>query len=232
MISRVAAAALVAIAAGCVLVVSPDEYGDRCRFTGETSQCGACLVERCRAEIDSACGDEATLAAVESCAGARDCAAITAPATNGPVSSCLATRCGAVCKTLAGPSPTRCREPATGVGATCTCTHAGPTNDTICDAKVYPSTICCAPAGWPADGLTCACEAVACVGTSDGCSCGLSGSTPENSTCRTGFCCADQEGCRCRAQPCYDFETPVSSCSIDVVACKRGQVRVESCSLR
>jgi hypothetical protein len=235
LVLRVAAFAL--LATGCVLVVAPDRFGDRCRFAGETSQCGACLVEHCRAEIDGACGDDATLAAVESCAEAHDCAAATAAtaataAGTSAVSSCLARSCAAVCRTLAGPSTTACREPATGVGATCTCTHAAPTNDVICDTKAYPSTLCCAPAGWPAEGLTCTCDAMTCVGTSDGCSCGLLASAPDNPTCRTGFCCVDKEACRCRAKPCYDFETPVPSCSIDVVSCKLGQVRVESCSLR
>ena len=233
----------------CVLVVSPKRYGDHCVFVGATtSQCGACLAQRCRAEIDTACTDEVTLAAVESCADKLDCTALATPAVaRTPVATCLATRCGAVCRSLTGASLTSCTEPSLSEGHACKCTGGAATNDFVCDPNAYPDTICCAPAtGWPAEGVACTCAPLACTDTKDGCACRLTTIAPSNPTCgggggadAGGACCVDQETCSCRATDCYDFETRVAHCGVDTIGaaqpsrgCANGQVRVERCSRR
>ena len=229
-----------------MLVVSPKRYGDHCVFVGATtSQCGECLAQRCRAEIDTACTDDVALAAVESCAAKHDCAAMTTPAVAGTaVAACLATSCGAVCRTLTGTSQTACTEPSLSNGTACKCSTGGAsTNDFVCDPQSYPDTICCAPKGWPAEGLACTCAPLACTDTTDGCACTLTTIAPSSPTCgggdAGGACCVDQEKCACRAMGCYALEQRVARCRVEPigsagpsVGCANGQVRVTSCSLR
>jgi hypothetical protein len=229
-----------------VLVVSPNRYGDHCRFAGATtSQCGECLAQRCRVEIDTACNDDVTLAALESCADKHDCNALaTPPVAGSAVATCLAASCGAVCLTLAGTSQTSCTEPSLSEGHACKCTGGASTNDFVCDPQAYPDTICCAPmTGWPAEGVACTCAPLACTDTSDGCACGLTTIAPSSPTCgggdAGGACCVDQERCVCRAGGCYESETRVARCAVETIGavvpsrgCAKGQVRVESCSLR
>lgn len=231
MISRVAAIAL--LSTGCILVVSPERYGDHCRFAGVTSQCGACLVQHCTTEIDAACVDDATIAAVESCTERHDCTAITALApAGGSVTACLAASCSAVCRTLPGTSLTVCSEPSLSEGTACKCTSGASTNDFACDPNVYPATICCAPAGWPSEGQACTCAQLACTATTDGCACGITTIAPSNPLCTGVICCADQEKCVCGARACYAFEKKVDACVLKEILCAKGQVKVESCSVR
>jgi hypothetical protein len=233
-------AALALLSTGCILVVSPERYGDHCRFAGATtSQCGACLAQHCQGEIDSECGDDAALAAVESCAVRHDCGAISAaPLASGAAGSCLAGKCGGVCRTLTGTSQTACSEPSLSEGTACTCTSGSTTNDFVCDARAYPSTICCAPKGWPAVGLTCTCSPLDCNPTNDGCACDRLTIAPTGSTCRGDTCCVDQDRCVCRAATatpsggCYAGETRVDRCTIDVIECAPGQIKVDSCAVR
>jgi hypothetical protein len=230
--SRIAAIAL--LSTGCILVVSPTHHGDHCRFAGVASQCGACLAQHCTAEIDSVCEDIRTMAAIDSCAEKHDCSALDALApAQGVVSVCLAKNCGGVCRTLTGAPQTSCSEPSLSEGTACKCTGSASTNDFLCDPKVYPGTICCAPAvGWPSEGQACTCAQLACNATTDGCACGITTIAPSNPTCTGGTCCADQEKCGCGARACYDSEKKVDACVLDVITCAKGQVRVESCSVR
>jgi hypothetical protein len=236
-ISRIAAIAL--LSTGCILVVSPERYGDHCRFAGVPSQCGACLAQKCTTEIDAVCDDSRTMAAIDSCAEKYDCSALEALApADGVVSVCVAKNCGAVCRTLAGKSLTACSEPSLSEGTACKCTVGPSTNDFACDPKVYPDTICCRPAvGWPSDGQACTCAPLACNPTTDGCACGITTIAPSNPTCTGGTCCVDrvdQEKCSCRATGCFDTETKVDMCAINIkeIGCAKGQVKVESCSVR
>lgn len=226
------ATSLVFFCSGCVLFVSPSGQGPHCLFAGENTQCGACLVERCRVPIDDACADAETLTALERCADGRDCGALTARETVSPAAACALTNCRGVCRTLSGTSRTACDEAPLARGAACSCKLAAPGNDFLCDRAAYPASRCCAPRGWPAEGLTCQCNTFNCFSTSDGCACSLVSSLTGDSVCRAAFCCVEGNTCRCRSRPCYDFEKPVPGCSIDAVGCDEGQISVESCSVR
>jgi hypothetical protein len=214
---------------GCILAVSPETYGDRCRFAGEGTQCGSCVRTACQAEVNAECDGDA-LRAVESCAARHDASCGTIP--DGPLAACVKTRCAGVCTVLAGTSETHCEEPPLGAGSACTCTQGGVANDAVCDSAAYPQTICCAPKGWPAPGLACSCRPVSCNATTDGCFCSLVTNTPVQSACSGFACCAERDACTCRAKGCYPFETQVPTCDVTVLGCADGQVRVASCSVR
>lgn len=234
---RIVAIALSLLVVGCVLVVSPETYGDRCRFAGdETSQCGRCIAERCRAEVDACCRDSACdgmMRTLDACSDAHgpDCAALGASDTD--LGRCVARACAAVCVALTGASLTSCREPRLGEGSACTCEGASTAgNDFICSEAAYPDTICCAPPGWPSPGLACSCMPLSCTPSPDGCFCLLADFTPKSRACEGVTCCADQDTCTCRGRACYPSEHPVPTCDIEAAGCKKGQQRVDSCSAR
>jgi hypothetical protein len=235
----------------CVLLVAPATYGDRCKFDGEDTACGRCLRDRCQPAIDGCCKDgscSATLGALEGCA-LRDAAACDELASRKggagndlAVGMCATTLCAAVCRSFSGASDTKCSESAFGRGATCSCmTASGAGNDFECSPATYPGTVCCAPDGWPATGLECSCLPLGCHPIPEGCSCSLVDTPPEQSECTATTCCVsnvDPDECVCRPT-CFDNETRVASCSVTaqkatgpVIGCKKGQKRVESCSIR
>ena len=231
------------IVAGCALVVHPETFGSTCRFSGDDSECGACVAARCQPLVDGCCRDEAcstTLAALEGCARSGDgrCDALKADRTSAVSSqanlaSCVATRCSGRCASKAerSQSLTRCTESARSVGRACRCALSESPNDFECSAIEQPGSVCCAPAGWPAEGLECTCFPLDCVPSLSGCVCSLEDRTPEVSTCSGGICCAAPGGCHCRASACEPSQTRVASCSAREALCPDGQLRVERCSL-
>jgi hypothetical protein len=223
----------------CILIVSPERFGDTCRFSGEETQCGACLVDHCRAELDECCRDDQcdpTLRAVEACATRHDasCSAIARDAARFPIARCAAQRCGGVCVALQGTPLTRCEEPTLAEGAACVCLYdeSGGGNDFVCGTAAYAQTLCCAPKGWPAAGLECACLPIDCSPTREGCSCNRIKNAPEQSACAGAICCAETDSCTCGSRPCFAFETPVATCTLAAIACPKDQIRLESCSQR
>ncbi|MBX3188814.1 MAG: hypothetical protein KF819_17480 [Labilithrix sp.] len=242
-----ATVALGLLLASCVLAVSPDTYGEHCRFAAETTPCGACLRERCEAAIDACCGD-ATCGAmpdVDRCSrGEADaCEALAARASSSDVrerdaGACMTARCAAVCRTFAGTSATTCSEPAGGRGATCSCKVAsGAANDFDCSPSTFVGTVCCAPLSWPADGQECTCQPLGCSATPEGCFCQLSFTPPESQSCQADKCCQsdDSDQCACRGR-CFEREHEVPRCAAlpleTGAGCRAGQKRVESCSIR
>jgi hypothetical protein len=229
---------LLLLLAGCVVFVTPETYGSECRFTGETSQCGACVAAQCRAEIDQCCGDERceeTMRSLDGCAERRDGACVELASSDTNLGRCVARACGAVCQPLTGVSRTTCREPRLGEGAVCTCESSLQTsNDHVCSTAAYPETLCCAPKGWPAAGLACSCRALECTPTADGCFCRLVDFAPKSRACSAAHCCKDPDGnaCTCGAEPCKGFQTEVPSCEIAEMACAEGQERRDACSAR
>lgn len=250
-------AALVAagfVAASCVLVVSPATYGGRCKFEGEDTACGQCLRDRCQPAVDACCTDDActpTLGVLESCITRKDASCDDLASRkargghDGDLATCATTTCGAVCRSFTGKSQTECKEPAFGRGATCACRPAPSAgNDFECSSETYPGRVCCAPEGWPADGLECTCQPLGCHPIPNGCSCALVDTPPEITRCgdqTLTTCCAskvDHDQCVCR-DSCFDNERLVPSCSVTtqdangvVIGCKKGQHRVASCTIR
>jgi hypothetical protein len=244
--------ALGALLGGCILLVSPREYGTQCRFAGADSECGACVVARCQTDVDTCCGADAcssTLGSLEACASNHDqsCGRLapasstsTDPATAG-LRTCIARGCSAECQAFAGTSETTCKELPLAPGASCSCTtkSSAGANDYACSAAVFPSTRCCAPNGWPAPGLECTCKHVECIGTPGGCFCSLVDHMPDQETCggTDGLtCCASTSTtkdaqCTCGTRACFIDEVEVTSCSSEVMGCGL-QRRVESCSSR
>ncbi|MDB4941968.1 MAG: hypothetical protein JWP97_1502 [Labilithrix sp.] len=225
---------------GCIVAVDPALYGSTCRFEGEDTQCGACVVAHCQAEVDTCCRDascEPTAVALDGCAARGDegCGVLRADVDRFAVAKCITEACGEVCVTRAGTSVTSCKEPLLAPGAACACqvpTAASPANDVVCNGKAYPDALCCAPDGWPGAGLECTCRPLACSSTKDGCFCLLTNSVGDQSTCETSSCCSYHDQCSCEPRVCDVRETAVSSCSVTTVSCPEGQTRVASCSIR
>ncbi len=223
---------------GCVLLVSPERFGDTCHFSGEQTQCGACIVERCQSAVDACCKDDAcaaTLGAVESCASRRDdaCTTIVNDASRFAIAACVTEKCGGVCVALHGSPQTSCKSPVPDDSAACACTYGSGTNDDqLCGSAAYPQTLCCAPRGWPAVGLGCTCRPVECNPTSDGCFCLTVDTTPSQRECAGAICCAEDDTCSCGSTPCLMFQTQVPRCNLAALACRSGQMRVDTCSVR
>lgn len=226
---------LIATLVGCIFVVSPEEYGTVCRFQGEETQCGACVAAKCRREIDDCCRDAScddVMASLDRCTASHGEECVSLKNSQAPLSSCVARECGPQCERLTGQSTTSCREPRLGEGSACTCTSGDDVNDVVCNPRVFPQTICCAPEAWPATGLECKCEALDCRASPDGCFCKLADFTPKQRTCEAVHCCVSEDVCRCTSEQCSGFERPVTSCSIAELGCAKGQKRVDSCSAR
>lgn len=228
----------------CILAVSdlPDP-GPHCTFAGTSSQCGACIKAHCQDAVDACCGAMScapVLSKLESCTTRHDASCNifgsrppTSPSQGVALAQCVHSACSAACATLGGVSQTACHEQLLGEGTTCSCqVDPANANDFICSEGTYPRTLCCAPAGWPAPGLECACRPLGCDPTSDGCYCDLVDYGPTERKCAGQTCCADQDSCTCRAGSCFSFETQVPACDIQAVTCAQGQHRVASCSVR
>jgi hypothetical protein len=244
--------ALAALLGGCILLVSPREYGSQCRFAGAQSECGACVVARCQAEVDTCCSDsqcDGTLTALDECASKHDpsCTQLGSKADSPSdgasigLRQCISRGCAAECQPFRGTSETSCKELPLAPGASCSCTTQSPsgTNDYTCATAVFPNTRCCAPNSWPAPGLECTCKHVQCIATATGCFCSLVDYTPDQETCggTAGLtCCAStatakDAQCTCGTRACFIDEVAVPSCSAEVMGCGM-QRRVDSCSSR
>jgi hypothetical protein len=59
-------------ATACILLVGDDEYGDRCTFKGEDTECGKCIAKSCQSTINACCDDYlcrgTTMTALDQCA--------------------------------------------------------------------------------------------------------------------------------------------------------------------
>jgi hypothetical protein len=235
---RVRAIAGVGLAAGvasCILFVSPPEGGSRCTFQGEETACGACLVASCQDAINAACFDDSILSPMEECASDGDQACELIPASE--VATCLANKCGALCYEMIGQSETHCTDSAEAPGAACSCRFETPTTTLDCSTATYPGTKCCAPAGWPAPGLECTCNPIACSprSTGDGCGCTLTTGVRAAAarTCSGINCCALGNSCVCSSAPCEGLDTrQVCDCDVGAVGCPPGTMALPSCSVR
>ena len=138
------------------------------------------------------------------------------------------------CEPLTGVSQTRCNEPLLAEGTACRCEDAPSSgaNDHLCSEQIYPNTLCCAPSGWPAPALECACQPIGCTPTSGGCICSRVDYAPAASECGGTFCCAAADNCRCSDVPCESWQTQVPLCTIAVLDCAANQDHVTSCSIR
>jgi hypothetical protein len=238
---RALVVALGSVTASCILFVSPEPGGAHCRFAGEDTACGKCIAFTCQEAVDRTCvARPDTLARLDACASRRDssCDALRADrssAETAELASCVTTRCAGSCAEAVGTSLTRCAPEPYGDGRQCACSvSSDKANDFACAEAVQPGTICCAAAGWPAEGLSCRCHVFDCNpnSTGTGCFCSLSAYTSGSPLCEGVGCCANGNQCRCGGRACSGDDRPVTSCTRDVVACGEGQVRVESCSIR
>jgi len=188
------------LGAGCVLFVPEAHVGDHCAFDGADTDCGACMRAFCTDPIDAACGDPAALKDVippmEACAARGDASCDTVPASD--VATCMRARCAAVCYARVGASATHCTDAFLAPSLACTCDTSGPPNDLRCASAAYPRATCCAPVGWPAPGLECACAAILCAPLTDGCNCVLTDNldAANASECHGLHCCASEDHCQ------------------------------------
>jgi hypothetical protein len=242
-VRRLVALTLIFPLSSCVFLISTPDSADHCSFAGKGSWCGACVAAQCQSEVDHCCGDGAcasTLSLLETCTTAHDASCSDLKQGTGAggaaaaLSGCVATHCRGSCEPLSGVSQTSCQEPYAGQGTLCSCQYGTALNDQACSSALYPDTICCAPKGWPAPGQQCACEPIGCNPTADGCICSRVDYSFSDLAreCGGQYCCAAADNCRCGTTPCESWQTPVASCSIDVITCADNQVLVSSCSVR
>lgn len=235
------ACALATSLVGCVLLVSPKRFGEHCRFDGEETPCGQCIRTRCEADVDGCCSAgacDATFSALETCTAGdvTKCDAVAALRTSTETATaalgrCLDERCRSECSAPSARSKTKCVASSFGQGQTCSCTLSTTPNDAACGEATLPQAICCAPEGWPADGLRCSCRAPSCGASNDGCRCLLTDGPSEGDTCSAKTCCARNDVCSCSALACLAGERTVAKCSRDELACGPGFVRVTSCAV-
>jgi hypothetical protein len=223
---------LLASTMGCILLVTPEEHGEHCQVRGSETDCGRCLEKRCRTELDDACFDDAVLGPTEECAvsGNEACDRLVASA----LTTCVRSRCDALCYARSGTSVTRCTESFVSAGLACSCEVSNAPNDLACNPEKYPRTLCCAPSGWPGPALDCSCNAVSCVALSNGCICTLTDNLDERTadTCPGKHCCAIDDRCQCGDNPCQGQTREVPSCNRAELRCPNGQHAVDSCSIR
>lgn len=215
-----------------MLVVSPEPGGEHCAFRADVTECGVCLASRCVEEIDSACFDDEVLTALETCAVRGDVACEHLPPSS--LTTCLQQKCAAWCSSREGTSLTQCEDSLFGPGLACSCRLNDTPNNFACSSALYTRSICCAPPGWPGPALSCTCEAVACVPSTDGCICTLSEDLgPETaSQCPGVHCCAVEDRCQCRTRACSGGEREVAVCNKAALQCPPGRHEVPSCSIR
>ncbi len=217
---------------GCILFVSPADTGDHCTFRGESTACGVCLLAHCEAAINASCSSAAVLGVMEQCASAGDDACNRIPASD--LATCLKSECAPVCYAKTGTSQTRCTDSFVSPGLACSCQTSSAPNDLACTKDTYPRTRCCAPSSWPGPALECACNAVVCVPTSDGCNCILGDNLDSNTAveCKGPHCCAVDDRCQCRQRACGSGEREVTACNLSELACPSGTAEVSACSIR
>lgn len=238
---RVALVAAVASLAGCILLVSPRDYGEHCKFGGEATACGQCIAQSCQAVVDTCCRNDSCtpgLNLVEHCASGEQtpCELLQSDlqATDPhrvELARCVSTQCAATCK---GEAPTtnitKCSSSSFGLGNTCSCSVTADPNGVACSEAAFPLTRCCAPQTWPAAGQKCTCEILACTSTTDGCACLLYDGPAESSMCTDAICCLDHDSCRCGSKPCGSSSTQVPSCNLAAMECPPAQKHVASCT--
>lgn len=224
----------------CVLFVSPDTFGDHCRFANASTPCGQCIVTRCQTDVDACCTDDAcngeTLSNLETCAGGdvatcdrlATLKSAAAPSRVG-IARCVDERCRADCSSPSSRTNTKCTLSSFGKGESCSCVVSATPNDVQCSEASVPDSICCAPPGWPAESLRCTCKAVSCSPTGDGCRCLLIDAPSEGKTCTGTKCCQNDDICTCGTAACIPPEKPVTSCGRPTIGCANGLTRVSSC---
>jgi hypothetical protein len=227
--------------AGCILFVSPGEYGGACRFGAADSACTACVRDKCQPSVDACCTDDAcgpSLTLLDACASGdpKACQSLnldaqSTVATKAALGQCVAAQCRSACPVGSTKSRTKCDTPLFGGQKTCSCTISAESNDTVCSAAAFPDTICCAADGWPGPSLRCSCLTLGCAPSQTGCLCGLFDSSSDEHTCTATYCCASKDVCACGSTPCESGETRVATCDLGAVTCPVGQSRVDSCSV-
>jgi hypothetical protein len=232
---------------GCILLVPQEDYSTTCHFTGMDTECGACIASHCQLEVNACCSDPtctaagSTLPLVESCAtgDAGSCTVIpddiqAAARSRQNLARCAYDKCNATCAAAAATSSTNCSLGAFGLGKTCMCTVETPTNKVACSKAKFPGTKCCAPKGYPATGLECTCDVIACVAIGATCDCNLYDSqTGSKEECGGGdlHCCRLYDNCMCSAQPCDSTTTEVTKCDLSVIDCPVNFTEISSCAV-
>lgn len=246
--TRVMLASLVSLAlVSCVLVVdAPKDFAEHCQFAGRDTECGKCLEQRCQTQVDACCDGSwcaGLIDTIEGCATASDdrCAQVHAAAA-GPeddrkrLALCASDLCRGVCERAPATSSSRCGETKFSQATACVCSPGSPqlpANKYVCDGVVFPEARCCASPSWPAAGNQCACLAVSCTPSRDGCACALSDAYDARATseCTGKICCQGESVCRCGADPCGLREKAVDSCNVLTTPCTERSVPIASCTL-
>jgi hypothetical protein len=215
----------------CILFIDEPNIEAHCRFEGSETACGNCLRQRCQSEIDQACGKDYLMPLVDRCATGESCESIP---LGEPFEICRRRRCLAVCHRNEGESLTHCTESFVSPSLACACDVDAPPNSFTCSSEVFPKTLCCAPNVWPGPALECACKSIACLPSSDGCTCHLTDNLDEATAadCRGTHCCAVEDRCQCRTRECSGSEKEVSACNLAVLECPKNQKSVKACSIR
>ncbi len=232
-VGRLFAIGLTVPLVSCILFIDEPNIEPHCSFRGSDTACGVCLRQRCQSEIDRACTDGFLITEIERCASNESNACQTLP-SNEPIATCRKERCAAVCHRAEGTSVTQCTESFVSPSLACSCNVDGPPNSFTCSTETFPNTICCAPNVWPGPALECACKAIACLPSTDGCTCHLTDNLDEATAveCAGTHCCAVEDRCQCRTRQCSGNEREVPQCNLSALECPKNTTSVKECSIR
>ena len=244
-----AVASLAGLSACILFVDDRGDLGTTCHLHGELTACGACIMAKCRAQLDACCGDGTCtpiLDTIDACIGDYSQPTCLLVSTKPSVVTSAMDKvrdCAADCATLcAATSPGSSGSSGTsggGVFATscsnitgveCDCSGDLAPNAVACSSDSVGSGVCCADYGWPDKGLHCNCKPYRCKQTATGCQCSDDTSGP-TSTCNGTYCCIFEGWCSCGTTPCDTVSKPVSSCTKATATCPSGRP-VTSCSLK
>ncbi len=243
--TRLLIAAIATVQLGCVLLVESSPTGDQfstaCAVADPTSACGACMTQKCGAELSSCCGDatcRSALTEIDQCAEAGTCIVDTTSSFAAALVKCVDQQCTACNAEPA--TPTNGAKIAcfvSSAGDSCNCS-AGSQNATRCDLTTVPNAVCCADLDYPTSSYSsCTCATVTCMTYGSDCDCSA-GSVGNTSTCDTnigGACCVSSAGgfCSCGSAltSCPSNELAVTDCATPAsVGCSTTKKRVNNCS--
>jgi hypothetical protein len=189
-------------------------------------------------------GEPGVLARLDACAKGGSCQDLETDSHAQAIATCVEASCQDACdlwraSTLHADG-TSCETDADTEPATCTCTVPADTadapssaNSASCTTASLGGAVCCADKDWPSPASQCTCRPATCRSYSNGCICGFDYTSSEDhvADCSRGSCCLRTDGtCACSDDPCSDVETPVDSCTPELVTCGTSQRTVDRCS--
>lgn len=227
--------ALVLLAIFGLFGCPPTGLTNTCHFEGEsTTSCGQCIRGKCQTVIDAECvsiiRDDATLAALDTCASDHGCEKLASSLSN--IWSCVENACSLFCPltataaTLDGGTDVVCTQADDACGCGAASDAGSPSTSSCSPTDVGGRGICCASStAWATTPQgACTCYPIACRQDPNGfdsgatCVCGAYqslGTSEKVDLCNGTTCCTSDTKCECyeTRRTCPSGESPTLYCS-------------------